>query len=146
MDMESMFVGMPDVVEPTTYVPKMTIRLKRETRVTRCLWCDRKCRDLFYNMGCTYECVVTFLYHTNRTRLDVVFVEVGKKRPYVSKNLYPVILPPKTEKQNDRTYWDQHGSSVYRRDDPRYEAFASRFKVYSITELAVEPPKRTKAH
>ena len=144
MDMSDMFIGMPDTVEPTLYVPRMTIRLKREVRVTRCLWCNRKCRDLFYNMGCTYECVVTYLYHTNRTRLDVVFVEVGKKRPYVSKGLYPVLLPPKTEGQTDRTYWEQHGSHVYRNDDPRYTAFMNRFKVYSITELTAEPSKRSK--
>jgi hypothetical protein len=134
MDDPSMFVGegpTPTENPRTFHTSSLTPLNKRKDRALYCLFCDRACPELFFERGCTYECAVSYLFYTeDHNNFDIVFTEVGKRKPYVDRGVYPKILPRKAPEQSDFEYWNVHGMHVYNKDDIRYRAFEAKFTLY----------------
>lgn len=144
LDDDSLFEGRPTPnMNPKVYIPRKTVLRKRGSRALTCSFCDRECVELFFDIGCTYECVVSFLFYThNHTMFDVLYVEIGKRRPYCERGVYPKILPKKPHEQSDMGYWKVNATKIYERDDIRYQSFMNNFHIYVVKDKETVIPKR----
>lgn len=131
LDDEMWFVGKPDVIdvpENSVYCKTKRSHKKRGYRSFACEWCERYCEDLVHDVGCTNECALSYLFNNNIAKFNLVFIAMGKSRPYVDTRVYPKILPPKPAECTTEAYWCRWASKIYSIDDVRYTPFIARLR------------------
>lgn len=97
-----------------------TIRSKKRVQASyACKYCGLVSpEELVFDIGCTHECALSYLYYNNFIiYFDVACAETLKASPFSSRQKCACVLPEKLIHEDTETFWKRVLDGIYHPDD-----------------------------